>query len=356
MKDIYLGSRWVGLDHKPYIIAEMSGNHNQSLERALELVEAAAKMGVDALKIQTYTADTMTLNLKAGDFYINDPKSLWYGESLYDLYKKAYTPWEWHEAIFRRGKELGLDVFSTPFDETAVDFLESLEVPFYKIASFENTDLPLIRKVAKTGKPIIISTGMASLSELEMMVFTLKQAGCEQFVLLKCTSAYPASPFDANIRTIPHLSSMFDCHVGLSDHTMGIGVPIAAIALGARVIEKHFCLSRSLGGPDADFSLEPHEFKMLVEESERAWQSLGNITYQCSLQEEKSKQFKRSIYFSANLKKGEKVTKEAIRCIRPGYGLSPKYFDELIGAVVTQDVDIGMRTSWELFVNRSKEE
>lgn len=333
----------IGFGYKPYVIAEMSGNHNNSLERALLIIEEAAKCGVDAIKIQTYTADTMTLKVDKPDFLINDSKSLWNGRYLYDLYEEAHTPWEWHARIFARARELGVTLFSTPFDESAVDFLESLDAPLYKIASFENTDVRLIKKVAQTGKPVIISTGMASLDDLQLMVNTLRDNGCNNFVLLKCTSAYPSSPADANLLTIPHMAQMFDCQVGLSDHTMGIGVPIAAVALGATVIEKHFCLSREEGGVDSAFSLEPHELKALVEETEKAWLALGKVRYQATVVEEKSKQFRRSLYFVKDMKAGEVITEECIRAIRPGFGLPVKEWDNVIGRTLEHDVVIGDR-------------
>jgi pseudaminic acid synthase len=274
-----IAGRKIGADHAPFIIAEMSGNHNQSLDRALEIVEAAAKTGAHALKIQTYTPDTMTLDLDEREFHISDTKSLWAGTSLYKLYGQAYTPWEWHAAIFQRAKELGIIAFSTPFDDTAVDFLESLDVPCYKIASFENTDLPLIRRVAATGKPMIISTGMASIAELDDTVSAARQAGCKDLVLLKCTSTYPATADNTNILTIPHMRELFGCEVGLSDHTMGVGVSVASVALGATVIEKHFTLNRADGGVDSTFSMEPAEMAQLVTETERAWQAMGPVSY-----------------------------------------------------------------------------
>jgi pseudaminic acid synthase len=348
MKTIKIANVNIGVEHKPFIIAEMSGNHNQSLARAMQIVEAAAQAGAHAIKLQTYTADTMTLNIDHSDFKINDPNSLWHNRHLYDLYHEAHTPWDWHKPLMDRARELGLICFSTPFDETAVDFLENLNAPCYKIASFENTDINLIRKVASTGKPVIISTGMASLEELQLMVSTLHDAKCNNFILLKCTSAYPASPADANLRTIPHLAEMFNCQVGLSDHTMGIGVPIAAVALGATVIEKHFCLSRLEGGVDADFSLEPHELKLLVAESERAWLSLGQVKYENGQQEEKSRQYRRTLYFVKDMQAGETITKNAIRAIRPGFGLAPKFYDKLIGKRIKQDIVKGTATSWSL--------
>ncbi|MBV5262232.1 pseudaminic acid synthase [Synechococcus moorigangaii CMS01] len=340
-------SRILDSNQLPFIVAEMSGNHNQSLDRALEIVEAAAKSGVHALKLQTYTADTMTLDLDEGEFFINDPKSLWQGHSLYKLYQQAYTPWEWHEPIFKRCQELGIIGFSTPFDETAVDFLESLDVPCYKIASFENTDLPLIRKVASTGKPIIISTGMASIAELDETVRTAREAGCQDLILLKCTSTYPASPENTNLLTIPHLRELFDVQVGLSDHTLGIGVAVASVALGATFIEKHFTLSRADGGVDAAFSMEPHEMKQLVEETERAWQALGQVRYGATVAEQKSLVFRRSLYVAENIKAGEILTPQNIRRIRPGYGLAPKYYDLVLGKTAKQDLAKGTPLSWD---------
>ncbi len=271
---ITIRNRRVGAGETPFVIAEMSGNHNQSLERALDIVEAAAKSGAHALKIQTYTPDTMTIDLDEREFHIGDPNSLWAGTSLYKLYGEAYTPWEWHKPIFDRASELGMIAFSTPFDDTAVDFLESLNVPCYKIASFENTDLPLIRRVAATGKPLIISTGMATVAELDETVRAARNAGCNDLILLKCTSTYPATADNTNILTIPHLRELFGCEVGLSDHTMGVGVSVASVALGATVIEKHFTLNRADGGVDSAFSMEPAEMAQLVIETGRAWQAI----------------------------------------------------------------------------------
>ena len=357
MDDICIGDTLIGSNHPPFIIAEMSGNHNQSLERALEIVEAAARAGVHALKLQTYTADTMTLDVEHGEFFIDDESSLWKGQSLYKLYQQAYTPWEWHKPIFDRCRELGLIAFSTPFDETAVDFLEELDVPCYKIASFENNHLPLIRKVASTGKPLILSTGMATVAELDEAVRTAREAGCRDLILLKCTSTYPASPEDSNLLTIPHMRDLFQCQVGLSDHTLGIGVAVASVALGATVIEKHFTLSRAEGGVDAAFSLEPHEMKLLVEETERAWQALGTISYGVTENEQKSLRFRRSIYVTRDIKAGEKLTKENIRVIRPGFGLAPKYYEIVLGKVVNRDVEKGTPLSWDLiFTDKENEE
>lgn len=333
---------------KPFIIAEMSGNHNQSLDKALEIVELSAKAGVDALKLQTYTADTMTLNIAEREFFIKDKNSLWSGTSLYDLYKKAYTPWEWHEPIFKRCKELGILGFSTPFDSTSVEFLESLDVPMYKIASFENIDLPLIKKVAQTGKPIIASTGMASIAELDELVRTARENGCRDLTLLKCTSSYPSTPEGTNLLTIPHMRELFNCKVGLSDHTLGIGAAVASVALGAAVIEKHFTISRADGGVDSVFSLEPTEMKMLVEEASRAYEALGEIHYGISEQEKKSLQFRRSLYIVEDMKAGDVITEKNMRSIRPGVGLSPKYYDVVIGKTVKSDIKRGTPLSFEV--------
>lgn len=339
----------IGKNHKPFIIAEMSGNHNQSLERALQIVEAAAAAGVDALKLQAYTADTMTLDISEGEFLIEDKNSLWYGENLYKLYKKAYTPWEWHEPIFNRCKELGIIGFSTPFDATAVDFLEKLKVSCYKVASFENTDILLLKKVAQTGKPVIMSTGLATLEEITESVETLKNNGCKDIILLKCTSTYPASPENTNILTIPDMKKRFpDCKIGLSDHTMGIGVSIASVALGATVIEKHFTLSRAEGGVDASFSMEPDEMKQLVIETERAWYALGKISYDLTEQEKASLKFRRSLYITKDIKAGEVLTENNLRSIRPGYGLPPKYYDELIGKKINKDIKKGIPVTWDI--------
>ncbi len=341
-------NRHIGRHVAPFVIAEMSGNHNQSLERALEIVEAAARSGAHGLKIQTYTPDTMTIDLDEGEFFISDPKSLWEGTSLYKLYGQAYTPWEWHKPIFDRCRELGMIGFSTPFDDTSVDFLESLNVPCYKIASFENTDLPLIRKVAATGKPMIISTGMASIAELDDTVRAAREAGCKDLVLLKCTSTYPASPQNTNIATIPHLRDLFGCEVGLSDHTMGVGVSVASVAFGASVIEKHFTLARADGGVDSAFSMEPAEMASLVVETERAWQALGTVSYGATVAEQKSLQFRRSLYVVKDMKAGETLTRENVRAIRPGLGMPTKYLDVILGKTIRQDVKRGTALSWSL--------
>jgi pseudaminic acid synthase len=340
--EIPFGKRLVGPKHAPFLIAEMSGNHNQSLTRALSIVEAAAQSGAHAVKLQTYTADTMTINSVTDGFTIQDESSLWKGRNLYDLYKEAHTPWDWHAPIMKRCEELGIQCFSTPFDETAVDFLETLNVPFYKIASFENTCVPLLKRVAKTRKPVIVSTGMATVGELDETVNVLKSEGCRDIVLLKCTSTYPATPENTNIRTIPHLRDLFDVQVGLSDHTMGCGVSIASVAPGATVIEKHFTLRRADGGVDSAFSMEPEEFKTLAVESERAWLALGDVKYGIqSAKEEKSKIFRRSIYITESLKAGDVLTEKNIRCIRPGFGLETKYYEKIIGRKIGVDLTRG---------------
>lgn len=347
---IKIGNKEIGRNAKPFIIAEMSGNHNQSLERALQLVDLAAEAGADALKLQTYTPDTITLDVHTNEFFITSNENMWKGQSLYNLYKEAYTPWEWHEIIFNRAKEHGLLAFSSPFDETAVDFLETLNVPAYKIASFENVDIPLIKKVASTGKPIIISTGMASVAELDEAVNAARLEGNDQIILLKCTSTYPATPTNSNLLTIPHMQSLFDTEIGLSDHTMGVGVSVAAVTLGASVIEKHFTTSRAEGGVDSSFSLEPHELKMLVQETERAWQSLGRIQYGPTNAENDSKKYRRSLYIGSDLKTGDILTSENVRNVRPGLGLSTKYYDLVIGKTIKKDVKKGTPLSWELLL------
>ena len=345
---ISISERLIGLKHEPLIIAEMSGNHNRSLERALAIVKAAAESGAHAVKLQTYTPDTMTIDLDEREFHISDSTSLWAGTSLYKLYGEAYTPWDWHQPIFERARELGIIPFSTPFDDTAVDLLESLDVPCYKIASFENTDLHLIRRVAATGKPLIISTGMATAAELDETVRAAREAGCKDLILLKCTSTYPATPENTNILTIPHMRDLFGCEVGLSDHTMGVGVSIAGVALGATVIEKHFTLSRADGGVDSAFSMEPAEMAQLVAESQRAWQALGQVSYGVTDAERKSIVFRRSLYVVKHLKLGDVLTTDNVRAIRPGSGLPPKYLEEVLGRTLNQDVARGTALNWGL--------
>lgn len=332
----------VGKNQRPFIIAEMSGNHNQSLDRAKEIVRTAADCGAHAVKLQTYTADTMTINHRGGLFDITDKKSLWYGRNLYELYEEAHTPWEWHKPLFDYANELGLIGFSTPFDETAVDFLETLDVPCYKIASFENNDHPLLKKVAQTRKPVIMSTGTANIGDIVESVQVLKENGCEHIVLLKCTSTYPSTPENTNLVTIPVLQQVFpDCIMGLSDHTMGVGASIASVVLGARVIEKHFTLRRADGGVDSAFSLEPEEMKALVIESERAFLSLGRVQLMMQKVEEKSKAFKRSIYVVEDVKEGGLFTRENIRVIRPGDGLEPKLYESLLNKASSKPLKRG---------------
>lgn len=330
---------------RPYIIAEMSGNHNQSLERALAIVDAAAQTGAHALKLQTYTADTITMR---GAYTIDDKNSLWAGSELYDLYQQAYTPWEWHQPIFERARALGMDAFSSPFDETAVDFLETLNVPIYKIASFENTHHPLLRKVARTGKPVIMSTGVASFDDIAESVEVLKSAGCVEIILLKCTSTYPASPEKTNLLTIPHMRERWQCEIGLSDHTMGIGVALAAVGLGVRVIEKHFTLNRADGGVDSAFSMEPHEMKALVDESLKAYQALGHVQTEVQPVEEKSLLFKRSIYAGKDIAAGETLNDSNLKIIRPALGLAPKHWESIQGKKAKTDIKSGQPLSWEM--------
>jgi len=345
---VEIAGRKIALSEPPFVIAELSGNHNHSLELALEMIESAAEMGADAIKLQTYTADTMTLDCELNDFQIVEKDNLWQGNSLYKLYQKAYTPWEWHQTLFEKAKSLGLIAFSSPFDATAVDFLESLDVPCYKIASFENNDIPLIKRVAQTSKPVIISTGMASLTEISEAVDTLRENGCSQIILLKCTSAYPASPAQANLKTIEHLRETFNCEVGISDHTLGIGVALAGVALGASVIEKHFVLSRDAGGVDAAFSLEPSELKSLVNESRSAALAVGKVLYSGSNSEQNSKKYRRSIYISQNIKKGELLTEHNTQVIRPGFGLAPKFYPQILGLSIAKDAVKGTAFSWDL--------
>jgi pseudaminic acid synthase len=343
--EIKIGNKIIGNKHKPFIVAEMSGNHNQSLERALKIVEAAADAGVDAIKLQTYTADTITM---LGAHHIVHENPLWNNRDLYDLYKEAYTPWEWHEAIMKKAAASGLICFSSPFDETSVDFLESLHVPAYKIASFENTHHPLLVKVAKTGKPVIMSTGVSTPADIFESVTILRNNGCKELILLKCTSTYPATPENTNLVTIPHMKELYQCPIGLSDHTLGIGVSVASIAFGAVMIEKHLTLRRAEGGVDASFSMEPEEMKSLVVESERAWLGLGEIQYGVQKAEEKSLFYKRSVYVSKDIKKGELFSPDNLRIIRPGDGLEPKFLETVIGKVSRSDIKAGTPLKWDM--------
>jgi pseudaminic acid synthase len=345
---VRIGDRTIDRDQPPFVIAEMSGNHNQSLERALAIVDSIAASGAHAVKLQTYTADTMTLDLREREFVIDDPTSLWHGRSLHDLYEEAHTPWEWHPELFRRAREHGLACFSTPFDDSAVEFLEALDCPAYKVASFENTDTALLRRVARTGKPVIVSTGMASLADIHHAVTTIRSEGNEQIVLLKCTSTYPASPRDSHLRTIPHLRDAFGVEVGLSDHTLGIGVAIAATALGATVIEKHFTLDRAEGGVDAAFSLEPAEMRALVEGTEHAHASLGEVRYGGSRAESGSRMFRRSLYVTRDVRAGEPLTRDNVRAIRPGHGLPPRELERVLGMRTARDAARGTALTWDL--------
>lgn len=345
MQSIKIGEYSVGTQ-APFIIAELSGNHGQDLSVAMGMIDAAAKAGAHAIKLQTYTPDSMTLDVDSPHFVINEPDSLWYGESLHKLYARAATPYEWHAPLFEHANKLGLLALSSPFDEHAVDFLDELGVPCFKIASFELTDIPLIRRAASKGKPLIMSTGMASLAEIEEAVTTAKNAGCNNIILLKCTSTYPASPENTNLNTIPHLQEAFGCLVGLSDHTAGIGAAVASVALGACVVEKHFVLDRSAGGVDAAFSIEPHELSALVTETQRAWQALGKVTYGGAKAEEKSKHYRRSIFVSEDIRQGEMITRDNIRVVRPAVGLEPKHFDAVLGQIATADLTKGTPLAW----------
>ena len=343
---IKIGKRKVGLNFEPFLIAEMSGNHNQSFERAIEIVEAAAKSGAHALKLQTYTKDTMTIDHSKNEFKVD--LDLWKGASLYDLYDEAYTPWEWHEEIFKHARNLGMIPFSTPFDLTAVEFLEKLNVECYKIASFENTDIPLIEAVCSTGKPVIISTGMMNLNEMDETVRAARSAGCKDLILLKCSSAYPSSPKNSNVLTIPHMRKMFNCEVGLSDHSLGIGVAVGSVTLGASVIEKHLTLARNDEGVDSAFSMEPEEMKSLVIESKRAWQSKGSINYGPTDSEIASRKYRRSLYVVKDIKKGQKINSKNMRAIRPGLGLPTKYYNDLIGKEVKKNISKGTPIDWSI--------
>ncbi len=344
---MHIGDIAIGPNHPPFIIAELSGNHNQSKDRAIQIVDAAKNSGVHAIKLQTYTADTMTLYISKGSFQIIDAGSVWNGRKLYELYDEAHTPWQWHNDIFDRCKEIGLLCFSTPFDASSVEFLESLKAPAYKVASPEILDIPLIQKIARTGKPIIMSTGMATIQEIAEAVEAAKKAGCKDLVLLKCTSAYPANPKDSNLATIPHMKELFGVQVGISDHTPGIGVPLAAIALGATMVEKHITLKRSDGGVDAAFSLEPQEFSHLVSESARVKNAIGKINYGPVKNEEGAIKFRRSLYFTRDLQKGDVITKENIQSLRPGDGISPKYSDIVLGKKVNCDIKMGDPVLWD---------
>jgi len=344
MPSIEIAGQKIGPGYEPYIVCELSGNHNGSLERALQLLEAAAATGADAVKIQSYTPDTITIDHDGPGFRIEG--GLWDGRTLYDLYGEAQTPFEWHEHLFGRARELGVTLFSTPFDESAVDLLEKLGAPAYKIASFEAIDLPLIAYVARTGKPMIISTGMANLEEIGEAVRAARQNGCEQIVLLHCVSSYPAPDEQSNVRTVPDLAERFDVVSGLSDHTFGSAVAVASIALGGCVVEKHFTLARADGGPDAAFSLEPEEFSTLVEDCKRAWRALGQATYDLQGCERGNLTFRRSLYVVRDIVSGEALTPENVRSIRPGHGLAPKHLAEVLGRRAARDLKRGEPLDW----------
>lgn len=336
---IEIAGRPIGPGCEPYIICELSGNHNGSLDRALEMMGAAAATGADAIKIQTYTADTLTIDHDGPDFQIEG--GLWHGRTLYDLYQEAHTPFEWHEPLFRRARELGITLFSSPFDESAADLLEELDAPAYKIASFEAVDLPLIAHVARKGKPMIISTGMSNLAEINDAVRTARDNGCDQLILLHCVSSYPAPDEQSNIRTVPHLGEAFGCVSGLSDHTFGSAVAVASIALGGAVVEKHFTLRRADGGPDAAFSLEPEEFSALVTDCKRAWRALGRVSYDLQGCERGSAVFRRSLYVVRDIKQGELLTRENVRSIRPGFGMPPRHLPDMLGKRAVEDLPRG---------------
>lgn len=346
MSFLTINKRTIGPGEPAYIIAEMSANHNQSFEQATVILEAAKEAGADAVKLQTYTPDTLTLDCDNEYFRIKG--TLWEGKNLYELYGEAYTPWEWQPKLKEIADRLGIDLFSSPFDETAVDFLEEMGVPAYKIASFELVDLPLLRKIAATGRPVIMSTGMASLAEIDEAVSTLRQYGTTELALLKCTSAYPAPPEEMNLKTIPHLAEAFEVPAGISDHTLGITVPVTAVALGACIIEKHFTLSRSLAGLDSAFSLEPQEFKDMVRAVRQAEKAMGKVSYQLTEGEQQSKVFRRSLFVVRDVAAGEVFSKENVRSIRPGHGLPPQYLDIVLGKRARQSIARGTPLSWEL--------
>ncbi|MBF0233058.1 MAG: pseudaminic acid synthase [Desulfamplus sp.] len=345
--NIKIEDRIIGKNNPVYIIAELSANHNQDFNQAVQIIKAAKEAGADAVKLQTYTPDTITIDCNNEYFQIKHG-TIWDGKSLYDLYKEAYTPWEWQPELKKIANNLGMTLFSTPFDKTAVDFLEKMGVPAYKIASFELVDIPLIKYVAKKGKPIIMSTGMATLAEIDEAITAAREAGCKELALLKCTSTYPAEPADMNLRTIPHMAEAFGVPVGISDHTLGIAVSVAAVALGACIVEKHFTLSRSTPGPDSAFSLEPHEFKQMVDAIRTTEKALGKVSYEVTEHETASRIFRRSLFVVKDMKAGDVFTEENIRSIRPAHGLQPKYFEQFIGKVVNKDVKRGTPFGWEL--------
>jgi N-acetylneuraminate synthase len=347
MSSFSLAGHSVGPECPVLVIAEISANHNQDIDQAIKLVRAAKDAGADAVKLQTYTPDTLTLRCDRPEFRIGGG-TIWDGKTLYDLYGEAYTPWDWHRRLKEAADDTGIALFSTPFDPTAVDFLERLNVPAYKVASFEIVDLPLIERIARTGKPIIMSTGMATLGEIAEAVQAARSGGAIQLALLKCTSAYPAPPEDMNLRTIGHLAAAFDVPAGLSDHTLGIAVPVAAVAIGACIIEKHLTLSRSVPGPDTAFSLEPHEFKKMVEAIRIAEKALGKVSYGLSANEMSSRVFRRSLFVVQDIKAGEPLTERNVRSIRPGHGLPPKHLPEVLGRRFVRDLERGTPLTWDV--------
>ena len=347
MHSIKIGHRNIGHEFSAYVVAELSANHNQDFDQAVQLIKAAKEAGADAIKLQTYTPDTITIDCDNENFRIGKG-TIWEGKNLYELYKVAYTPWEWQPKLKEIANDLGMDLFSSPFDKTAVDFLEKMGVPAYKIATFELVDIPLIQYVAKTGKPMIMSTGMATLAEIDEAVTAAREAGCKELAFLKCTSAYPADQAEMNLRTIPHMAEAFGVPVGLSDHTLGIAAPVAAVALGVCIVEKHFTLSRSMPGPDSTFSLEPHEFKTMVDAIRTTEKALGKVSYEVTEQEAASRVFRRSLFVVKDMKAGETFTIENIRSIRPGYGLAPKYLNNFLGKKTQRDIKKGTPVTWQL--------
>ena len=342
---ITIAGRPIGIDYSPYVIAELSANHNGKLATALRILEQAKKAGADAVKLQTYTADTITLQCKSDQFQIQ--QGLWKGRSLFELYEEAHMPWEWHKPLFDHAREIGITVFSTPFDTTAVDLLEDLNVPAYKVASFEAIDLPLIKYIAGTGKPMIISTGMANAEEIEEAIQAAREGGCYELAILHCVSGYPASPDEYNLRTILDMLSRFGLVTGLSDHTLDNTTAITSVALGASVIEKHFTLDRNGGGPDDSFSIEPSELLALCYGAKTAWQSLGKVDYGRKSSEHGNVIFRRSLYFVKALKRGDTITSDVVRSVRPGFGLAPKYLEKVLGSKLKIDVEYGTPVSWD---------
>jgi N-acetylneuraminate synthase len=346
-KNMSIMGKQIGEGAPVYMIAEMSANHGGDFEQAVKIIHAASDAGADAIKLQTYKPDTMTIDCRKDEFVVGKG-TLWEGHSLYELYEEAYTPWEWHPELKRIAENIGLHLFSSPFDSTAVDFLETINVPAYKVASFELVDIPLLRRIGATRKPVIMSTGMANISEIEEAVTTLRRAGSQEIAILKCTSAYPAPAEEMNLRTIPSLSEVFGCPVGLSDHTLGIAVSVAAVSLGACIIEKHFTLSRSMLGPDSAFSLEPHEFKQMVDSVRMVDKAMGSVSYKPSKQEEKMRAYRRSLYVVRDMKAGDRFTQDNVRSIRPGFGLHPRYLDQVFGRRASRDIERGSPLVWDL--------